>query len=90
MTRPGWNPSTPLGWGDVERIATFPNGVPLTADGRYVFSTPIPANRSGRHILFSVWQRADSPEAFYGCSDVIVNAPAVETRLSVSQPRPGS
>ncbi|WP_145503569.1 lytic polysaccharide monooxygenase, partial [Streptomyces sp. CFMR 7] len=25
---------------------------------------------TGRHIVYKVWQRHDSPEAFYGCSDV--------------------
>ncbi|MBM7865141.1 hypothetical protein JOD27_008998, partial [Lentzea nigeriaca] len=27
-------------------------------------------NKSGRHIIYSLWQRSDSPEAFYSCSDV--------------------
>ncbi|WP_328796398.1 lytic polysaccharide monooxygenase [Halosaccharopolyspora lacisalsi] len=28
-------------------------------------------SKSGRHIIYSVWQRSDSPEAFYNCSDVL-------------------
>ena len=30
---------------------------------------PLPP-RSGRHVIFHVWQRDDSPEAFYACVDV--------------------
>ncbi|KAI1694467.1 lytic polysaccharide mono-oxygenase, cellulose-degrading domain-containing protein [Ditylenchus destructor] len=26
--------------------------------------------RSGKHVIFSAWQRSDSTEAFYACSDV--------------------
>jgi len=33
---------------------------------------PFPADLSGRHLLYTIWQRADSPEAFYACSDVII------------------
>jgi len=27
-------------------------------------------NRTGHHVIYSVWQRSDSPEAFYSASDV--------------------
>lgn len=27
--------------------------------------------KSGRHLVYSIWQRSDSPEAFYTCSDVV-------------------
>lgn len=39
-------------------------------NGDYVFDGKIPA-RSGRHLIYSIWQRSDSPEAFYTCSDVV-------------------
>lgn len=43
---------------------------PRTAtDGYYAFTGNLPA-RTGRHIVYKVWQRNDSPEAFYSCSDV--------------------
>ena len=31
----------------------------------------LPANKSGRHIIYMVWQRSDSSETFYSCSDVV-------------------
>ena len=72
VTRDGWDPKQPLGWGDVDSFCTS-GAVPLATDaqGRQVYRIPctVPA-RSGRHVVFATWQRSDSPEAFYSCSDV--------------------
>lgn len=71
-TRDGWDPTKPLAWGDVDEFCDS-GGVPLESDaqGRQVYRIrcSLPA-RSGRHVIFATWQRADSPEAFYSCSDV--------------------
>jgi len=68
LTKDGFNPLTPLKWSDLELLFTW--GPPtLNADSTYTFTGNIPA-RTGRHILYTVWQRADSAEAFYSCSDV--------------------
>ncbi|MEV0473706.1 lytic polysaccharide monooxygenase, partial [Streptomyces prunicolor] len=37
--------------------------------GFYTFSGTLP-QRSGKQLLYAIWQRSDSPEAFYSCSDV--------------------
>ena len=37
------------------------------------FYCRIPKSKTGQHVIYSVWQRDDSPEAFYGCSDVILS-----------------
>ncbi|WP_372504736.1 lytic polysaccharide monooxygenase [Streptomyces lavenduligriseus] len=42
---------------------------PVPAGGFSTFTGTLP-ERSGRHLLYAVWQRSDSPEAFYSCSDV--------------------
>lgn len=72
VTRDGWDPKQALGWDDVELFCTS-GAVPLVTDaqGRQVYRIPctVPA-RSGRHVIFAAWQRSDSPEAFYACSDV--------------------
>jgi chitin-binding protein len=72
LTRDGWDPTELLRWDDVERFCTS-GAVPLETDaeGRQVYRIrcPLPERR-GRHVLFAIWQRSDSPEAFYSCSDV--------------------
>ncbi|MFJ9718110.1 lytic polysaccharide monooxygenase [Streptomyces sp. NPDC101213] len=70
VTRPGYDPARPLAWSDLDLahpVATATD--PVAAGGFYTFSGTLP-ERSGRHVLYAVWQRSDSPEAFYSCSDV--------------------
>ncbi|MFD5830484.1 lytic polysaccharide monooxygenase [Lentzea sp. NPDC060358] len=67
LTRDGWNPTMPLRWSDLVPLATFTNQNPTTFTN---WTLPIP-HRSGRHVLYSIWQRVvGSAEAFYTCSDV--------------------
>src|SRR5690606_23833272 len=42
---------------------------PAASGGFYTFTGTLP-ERSGKQVLYAVWQRSDSPEAFYSCSDV--------------------
>ncbi|MFI9153455.1 lytic polysaccharide monooxygenase [Streptomyces sp. NPDC053367] len=70
LTKPGFDPAKPLAWGDLDLanpVATVTN--PAAQGGFYTFPGTLP-ERSGRHVLYAVWQRSDSPEAFYSCSDV--------------------
>jgi chitin-binding protein len=67
ITRDGWNPTMPLRWSDLVSLKTFNNQNPTTFTN---WTIPIP-QRSGRHIIYSIWQRVvGSQEAFYTCSDV--------------------
>ena len=68
ITRNGYDPTQPLRWSDLEEFCRHGN-VPLGPNNRYAFDCPLPA-RSGRHVIYNVWQRSDSPEAFYTCVDV--------------------
>jgi chitin-binding protein len=51
---------------------------PVASGGFYTFSGSLPA-RSGKQLLYAVWQRSDSPEAFYSCSDVDFGGAAEST-----------
>jgi chitin-binding protein len=72
LTRDGWDPTQPLAWRDVDQFCTS-GAVPLASDaqGRQVYRIRcgLP-DRTGRQLIFVAWQRSDSPEAFYSCSDV--------------------
>ncbi|GAA1009366.1 chitin-binding protein [Streptomyces sp. F-3] len=70
ITKPGYDPAKPLAWSDLDLerpVATATD--PAASGGFYTFSGTLP-ERSGKHVLYTVWQRSDSPEAFYSCSDV--------------------
>ncbi len=76
VTKDSWSPTRALAWSDLEQqpFLTVTNppqrGAVGTNDGHYYFSGTLPANKSGRHIIYSRWVRSDSQENFFGCSDV--------------------
>ncbi|MFE5624376.1 lytic polysaccharide monooxygenase [Streptomyces virginiae] len=70
VTKDGYDPSKPLKWSDLEPAPFAKATDPGMQNGDYVFSGTVPA-KSGRHLIYSIWQRSDSPEAFYTCSDVV-------------------
>ncbi|MCL7427782.1 lytic polysaccharide monooxygenase [Streptomyces sp. YS415] len=74
ITKEGYDPAQPLAWDDLDLknpVATVTD--PAASGGFYTFSGTLP-NRSGKQVLYAVWQRSDSPEAFYSCSDVTFGA----------------
>ncbi|MCX5014768.1 lytic polysaccharide monooxygenase [Streptomyces sp. NBC_00555] len=70
VTKDGYDPAKPLKWSDLEPAPFAKVTDPGMQNGDYVFSGTVP-NKSGRHLIYSIWQRSDSPEAFYTCSDVV-------------------
>lgn len=70
VTKDGYDPSKPLKWSDLEEKPFATVTDPRMEGGDYVFQGTVP-NKSGRHLIYSIWQRSDSPEAFYTCSDVV-------------------
>jgi chitin-binding protein len=69
ITGEGYDPTQPLTWSDLEPEPFAEVTDPVLRDGSYIFSGTVP-QRSGRHPVYGVWQRSDSPEAFCTCSDV--------------------
>lgn len=71
LTRDGWNPTTsPLRWSDLEQVQQLgPDQIVTSGKTIYTMKLTLP-KRTGKHVLFSAWQRSDSTEAFYACSDV--------------------
>ncbi|CCK31199.1 cellulose-binding protein [Streptomyces davaonensis JCM 4913] len=70
ITKEGFDPAKSLAWDDLDLqnpVATVTD--PAASGGFYTFSGTLP-KRSGKQVLYAVWQRSDSPEAFYSCSDV--------------------
>ncbi|MCX4786901.1 MULTISPECIES: lytic polysaccharide monooxygenase auxiliary activity family 9 protein [unclassified Streptomyces] len=71
ITKDGWDPTKPLTRADLESqpFMTVPYGgqqppATLTQQGT------IPTQKTGKHIILSVWTIADTANAFYACSDV--------------------
>lgn len=70
VTKTGYNSTQPLKWSDLDSqpFCTITNNT--LVNGHYKMSCPLPQGKTGRHVIYSVWQRADSTEAFYSCMDV--------------------
>ncbi|MBL1224838.1 lytic polysaccharide monooxygenase [Enterococcus sp. BWR-S5] len=71
MTKQGWDQNAPLKMSDFELIGQVNdnNAIP----GSTVNHTlTIPSNRSGYHIVYGVWNVADTTNAFYQVVDVNV------------------
>lgn len=70
VTKDGWDPNQPL-TRDALDLAPF-----LTVDGNNeqppndVTHTGTLPNKSGHHLILSVWDIADTANAFYQCADV--------------------
>ncbi|OPF72349.1 chitin-binding protein [Streptomyces antioxidans] len=79
ITKDGYDPTKPLAWDDLEAEPFAKVTDPTLQDGSYTFSGKVPG-KSGRHLIYSVWQRSDSPEAFYTCSDVTFGGAATAAR----------
>jgi predicted carbohydrate-binding protein with CBM5 and CBM33 domain len=77
VTKDGWDQNAPLTWDALEQTpfssADHPPSVgdPGTNTSYYYWNATLPQNKTGHHIIYSVWQRSDSQETFYGCSDVV-------------------
>ena len=74
ITKDTYDPTKTLSWSDLEStpFSTWTETVP-NGNGEYYWDVTLPANKTGRHMIYSVWQRSDSQETFYGCSDVDFN-----------------
>ena len=87
ITPDGWDPNQPLTWEDLDfvdepgnpndPVDPFCHLTSVTLESLvgvgdvYRMVCPLPA-RTGRHVIYHVWQRDDSPEAFYACVDVVM------------------
>ncbi|WP_198399380.1 lytic polysaccharide monooxygenase [Caballeronia calidae] len=88
MTSDGYDFNQPLKWSDLDsKPFCEVNSVALD-NGRYKIQCKLPPGKTGRRILYTIWQRNDSAEAFYACSDVNING--VKTTWRELRPLPTS
>lgn len=68
LTRPGYDPTQPLTWADLEPLPGAENA--RLVGSNYLFGVNFPP-RAGRHILYVIWQRIDpAAEVFFSTSDL--------------------
>ncbi len=85
LTNADFDPTQPLAWDD---LALVHDSGALPREATTTMRMALP-ERDGHHILYTIWQRSDSPEAFYACSDVTIDADgAAPAPLPESTPEP--
>jgi predicted carbohydrate-binding protein with CBM5 and CBM33 domain len=76
VTNQGYDPTRPLSWSDLAAKPFLTSTDPPVRAGAYRFKGKLPANRSGRQMIYTVWQNSESPDTYYSCSDVVFAAAA--------------
>ncbi|MEU4625912.1 lytic polysaccharide monooxygenase [Actinoplanes sp. NPDC023801] len=95
VTRPGFNPlTTALKWSDLELVKSVPNtpAAQWTRQMSNGVQIDIPASvagRSGRAMVYTIWQASHADQSYYFCSDVNFGGttqPSPSTSASPSSP----
>jgi predicted carbohydrate-binding protein with CBM5 and CBM33 domain len=93
LTKQGYDPTEPLGWGDLGASPILTVKDPPLKGGAYQLSAKLPKDRSGRHVLYTVWQTSSTPDTYYSCSDlqiktvpaaVVATKPAKQVKTSAA------
>ena len=71
LTKPGYDPARPLTWSDLPAEPFAEVTDPPLTKGAYRFRVTLPSDRTGRHVLYTVWQNSSTPDTYYSCSDVV-------------------
>jgi chitin-binding protein len=88
LSRTGYDPKKPLGWDDLTSSPILTVNQPALSGGAYRMSGKLPADRSGRHLLYIVWQTTSTPDTYYSCSDLIIKPAAAARKAVVAPARP--
>ncbi|MEU9167354.1 lytic polysaccharide monooxygenase [Streptomyces sp. NPDC048420] len=76
LTEPGYDPSKPLKWSDLPEQPFAQVRDPALTDGAYRIRMTLPKDRTGRHVLYTIWQNSSTADTYYSCSDVVFPAAA--------------
>ena len=69
ITRQGFDPTAQaLRWGDLEHVVSTGRYAP----GNGIYQVDVNAgSRTGRHVVYTIWQASHLDQSYYFCSDVI-------------------
>ncbi|GIE00957.1 hypothetical protein Adu01nite_23070 [Paractinoplanes durhamensis] len=87
LTKQGFDPAKKLAWGDLGSSALAEIKDPPLRDGSYEMSVKLPSDRTGRQILYIVWQTSSTADTYYSCSDLVFPAAAATVKKT---PKPSA
>ncbi|MGP4045765.1 lytic polysaccharide monooxygenase auxiliary activity family 9 protein [Streptomyces sp. 2A115] len=71
LTKDGYDPTKPLTWSDLPSQPFATATDPALVNGAYRIRAKLPSDRTGRHLLYTIWQNTSTPDTYYSCSDVV-------------------
>ena len=77
VTRTGYDPTERLRWSDLETKPFLTAKDPKFDGTVYKFSGTLPRAKTGRHVVFTIWQNSSTSDTYYSCSDVMFPKAAV-------------
>lgn len=90
VTRDGYDPKQPLAWSDLESKPFLSVEDPAFRDGAYRMKGTLPANKGGRHLIYTIWQNSSTPDTYYSCSDVIFAKLAAKPAKAAEATKPAA
>lgn len=86
VTRDGYDPAEPLAWSDLEEEPFLDVADPELAGDAYQLPGRLPEDKTGHHVILTIWQNTDTPDTYYACSDVVFEAPPQPSPPASSPP----
>ncbi|MGW1064986.1 lytic polysaccharide monooxygenase auxiliary activity family 9 protein [Streptomyces aureus] len=71
LTKQGYSPTRPLKWSDLPEKPFASVTDPALVSGAYRIGATLPSDRTGRQMLFTIWQNSSTTDTYYSCSDVV-------------------
>jgi predicted carbohydrate-binding protein with CBM5 and CBM33 domain len=87
VTKAGFDPAQPLKWTDLDSTPFLTAKDPKLTGGAYRMTGKLP-QRTGRQIIFTIWQTSSTPDTYYSCSDVVFSTPSASPSVKPSPSKP--
>lgn len=71
LTKAGYDPAKPLTWSDLPTTPFAEVKDPPLTGGAYRIGATLPTGRTGRQLIYTIWQNSSTEDTYYSCSDVV-------------------
>jgi chitin-binding protein len=90
LTKQGYSATRPLKWSDLPEKPFATATDPALVDGAYRIKGTLPSDRTGRQMLFTIWQNSSTTDTYYSCSDVVFSGGSGASKSTGSAGTSGS
>ncbi|MGW3103557.1 lytic polysaccharide monooxygenase auxiliary activity family 9 protein [Streptomyces sp. NPDC001100] len=84
LTKAGYDPSKPLTWSELPTTPFAEVKDPPLTGGAYRIKATLPTGRTGRQLIYTIWQNSSTEDTYYSCSDVVFPGGATPSSKSTT------